>query len=267
MPTGIELRPIYYAQQLNGVLGRIIRVLKDFQPQSLKQLKSKSLCYHRDGVIDICDSPCENSLNDWCLMAFYEYVESGDGTVFNLGLKFEKVLEFANSLVSQSPFDEEIVDRFYVTPEWLKAHPGNFNAITDPLVESKEQSDFWWTEYAKVRREVSELCYQIGSEFNWTLRFKGLLKDKILEVVFDLRDYLPSRLHSFKKDCRRTFRDLCDNGGINALNESNKRICRLSEPHLRRFFADKADLFTENIIEDLLLYIVAINIVFDYWTY
>ena len=53
MPTGIELRPIFYAQQLNGVLRRMIRVLKAFQPASIGQLKSKSLCYHRDGKIDI----------------------------------------------------------------------------------------------------------------------------------------------------------------------------------------------------------------------
>ncbi len=265
MPTGIELRPLYYAQQLNGVLQRMIRVLKAFQPASIGQLKSKSLCYHRDGKIDICDSPCKDSLNDWCLMAFYDYFEAGEGNVFSMGLNYEKIIEFADSLVSESPFDEEMVDRFYIAPS--KRSADNFNAITDPLVERKDNLDFWWTEYAKVRSEVSDLCYQIGSELNWSLRFRGLLKDKILETVYDLPNYMPERLHKFKKECRRTFRDLCDDGGLNALSEHNKRTCRLSEPHLRRFFIDKTDLFTDSTIEDLLLYIVAVDTVFEYWTY
>lgn len=265
MPTGIELRPVYYAQQLNGVLWRIIHVLKAFHPESIEQLKSKSLCYHRDGKIDICANPCKDSINDWCLMAFYEYVEGSDGNVFSLGLNYEKIIQFADTLVTESPFDEEMLDKFYIAPS--KRSADNFNAITDPFVERKDQLDMWWTEYAKVRTEVSDLCYQIGSELNWTMRFRGLLKDKILETVFDLEYYMPERLHKFKKECRRTFRDLCDDGGLNALNEHNKRTCHLAEPHLRRFFIDKTDLFTESTIEDLLLYIVAIDSIFEYWTY
>lgn len=265
MPTGIELRPVYYAQQLNGVLWSIIHVLKAFQPESITQLKSKSLCYHRDGKIDICDTPCKNSLNDWCLMAFYDYFESDDGNVFNMGLKYEKIIEFADTLVCESPFDEEMVDKFYIAP--AKRNSDNFNTISDPFVERKDYLDWWWTEYAKVRSEVSDLCDNIGSELNWTLRFRGLLKDKILEAVYNLPYYMPERLHKFKKDCRRTFRNLCDDGGLNALSEHNKRTCRLAEPYLRRFFFDKTDLFTDSTIVDLLLYIVAVDTVFEYWTY
>lgn len=269
MPTGIELRPIYYALQFSGVLWRIIHVLKAFQPKSIEQLKSKSLCYHRDGSIDICDNPCKNSLNDCCLLAFYDYVEADDGNLFSLELKYEKVIKFADTLVSESLFDEEMVDRFYRNQTTWKLTGKGFNIITDPIVEDNNNREIWRTQYAKVRNEVSDLCWHIVSdlELNWTSHYRGILKDEILEAVYFLPGYLPERLHGLKKTCQGIFRDLCDNGGLNALSDHYKHICSLSEPHLRQLFTNKTDLFTESTIEDLLLYIVAIDIVFDFWTH
>lgn len=267
MPTGIELRPIYYAQQLNGLLWAIIHLLKAYQPVSVEQLKNSSLCYHRDGMLKVSPNPCKNSLSDWCLIAFYEFMEGTDGKILNLGLKYEKIISFAETLISESPFDEELVDKYYREPSQINKNTDPYNTFTDYHVDHKQYMDIWWTEYAKIRTEVTLLCDNIGSEFGWSARFRGLLKDKILDEVFTLPHYMPERLHDFQKGCRRMVDELCEKGGLNAMSEYQKRVARISERYLRKFFADKSDLFTESLIEDLLLYIVAINIEYEFWTY
>lgn len=262
----LKPRSILTAKHLHEIMENICDVLEGFKRNSLDEYRKYSLCLSHYGKIEIQETDKLNAVFSCGLVNFYHFLSDTltPGIIIDSVIKYKRCLEFTKQMICESMYDREYSLRCYYGPQWsIEERPGTW--LNDPHLEEVFEQYNWIDKYKKIAHDD---LYILMEKVRDETEIEGIhfyfLKEYLLENIFDLKGYMPSRYDKYRYDYKKIFEEQLHNEIIDELIEKG----RIIKPRLT-YIVNKAmpevNLFTESKVEDIVNHIINVYVSYHYY--